>query len=163
MSDEDEEPPSTPPTPSTPTRGLGRGLGDLLAQHDTDLPFLGAYGAASGDYEEGLPASVGEEQSEQLLAAVKRHLGSKSEIKIESDEQSVRIGDNFSATISEDVGIEIEMRGENLPLVPSDLSAPGLVPVNLAEDRSEAKVKMLHWGIESRRLLDRHCEYLNNL
>ena len=30
-------------------KGLGRGLGDLLAQHDTDLPFLGAYGAASGE------------------------------------------------------------------------------------------------------------------
>ncbi|MBT4058901.1 MAG: hypothetical protein HOE69_01145 [Euryarchaeota archaeon] len=144
-------------------KGLGRGLGDLLAQHDTDLPFLGAYGAASGDHVDGIPASAGEDDSKQLLAAISRHLKSIVGSTLEGEDDSVEIPGFLIATISADGGVQIDMTGDNLPLVLSDLSAPGLVPIELADDRSIAKVRIVQWGLESRRLLDRHCEFIKTL
>lgn len=141
-------------------KGLGRGLGDLLAQHDTDLPFLGAYGAASGEHEHGLPASAGEDDSEQLLSAIKRFLRTTlkaGEVEAEGDEVSV--SGFIIAGIRKEGGISFTINGSNLPLVPSDLAAPGMIAGNLADDRSSAEVTMLQWGIESRRLLSRMCEH----
>ncbi len=49
--------------------------------------------------------------------------------------------------------------GEKLPLVPSDLGAPGFEEGKLAADRSEASVTIVQWGIPARRLLERLCEH----
>ena len=54
-------------------RVLGRGLDDLLAQHDQDLPFLDTYGPSIGD-SEGLPTGSGIDPVEQLLEAIARLL-----------------------------------------------------------------------------------------
>ena len=57
----------------TEKRVLGRGLDDLLAQHDQDLPFLDAYGPSIGD-SEALPSDTGADPVEQLMEAIARLL-----------------------------------------------------------------------------------------
>ena len=154
------EEPSKKDSTSSTKKGLGRGLGDLLAQHDTDLPFLGAYGAASDTHEEGLPISVGQDDPHELLKAIERHLRSvltESDISIKDD--CVRISEYFTATIGVESGVDLIIRADNLPFVPSDLTSPGFIGGNLADDRSSAEVTIIQWGIESRRLLSRLCEY----
>ena len=139
---------------------MGRGLGDLLAQHDTDLPFLGAYGAASGEHEHGLPASAGEDDSKQLLSAIERFLRTTlKEAEVEAEGDEVSVAGFITAEIRKEGGISFTINGSNLPLVPSDLAAPGMITGELTDDRSSAKVTMLQWGIESRRLLSRLCEH----
>lgn len=141
-------------------KGLGRGLGDLLAQHDTDLPFLGAYGAASGEHEHGLPASAGEDDSKQLLSAIERFLRTTlKEAEVEAEGDEVSVAGFITAEIRKEGGISFTINGSNLPLVPSDLAAPGMIAGELVDDRSSVKVTMLQWGIESRRLLSRLCEH----
>ena len=141
-------------------KGLGRGLGDLLAQHDTDLPFLGAYGAASGEHEHGLPASAGEDDSKQLLSAIERFLRTTlKEAEVEAEGDEVSVAGFITAEIRKEGGISFTINGSNLPLVPSDLGAPGMIAGELVDDRTSAKVTMLQWGIESRRLLSRLCEH----
>lgn len=155
-----EEPSKKEDSTSPTKKGLGRGLGDLLAQHDTDLPFLGAYGTALDAYEEGLPISVGQDDPHELLKAIERHLRSiltKEGVSIEDD--CINISDYFTATIGAESGVDIKIRAENLPFVPSDLKSPGFIGGNLADDRSSAEVTIIQWGIESRRLLSRLCEH----
>ena len=130
-------------------RGLGRGLDDLLAQHDHDLPFLDAYGPAVGD-SEGLPAGTVTDPVEQLVEAIERILNSQGQfnrewIVIKPKKKGVQI--NF------------ETGSGMLPLVPSDLGAPGLEDGLLESDRSRARVTIVQWGIPARRLLERLCEH----
>ncbi len=130
-------------------RGLARGLDDLLAQHDHDLPFLDAYGPAVGD-SEGLPAGTVPDPVEQLVEAIERVLNSQGQansqwISIEAKENGVYL--NF------------ESGSGMLPLVPSDLGAPGLEDGKLESDRSKAFVTIVQWGVPARRLLERLCEH----
>ncbi len=130
-------------------RGLARGLDDLLAQHDHDLPFLDAYGPAVGDAE-GLPAGTVTDPVEQLVEAIERTLSSEGQANcewliIEPKEKGVQI--NF------------ESGSGMLPLVPSDLGAPGLEDGKLEPDRSRATVTIVQWGIPARRLIERLCEH----
>ena len=140
-------------------KGLGRGLGDLLAEHDTDLPFLGAYGAVSESYEEGLPASFGQDNSNELLQVIERHIRSIFDGELSIEDESFSIEDYFSASISEDSGVNLTISGEHLPFVPSDLSSPSFVRGSLSEDRTLAEVSIIQWGIEARRLISRICEH----
>ena len=130
-------------------RVLGRGLDELLAQHDQDLPFLDAYGPSIGEAD-GLPISASVDPVEQLLEAITRLL--KSEGQSDSKLISSRVEDNG-------VRLTILSGKSMLPLVPSDLGAPGLENGILAEDRSEATVTVVQWGIPARRLLERLCEH----
>lgn len=130
-------------------RGLARGLDDLLAQHDHDLPFLDAYGPAVGD-SEGLPAGTVTDPVEQLVEGIERILNSQGQfnrewIVIKPKKKGVQI--NF------------ETGSGMLPLVPSDLGAPGLEDGFLESDRSRARVTIVQWGIPARRLLERLCEH----
>ena len=150
--------PSKKDDPKT-KKGLGRGLGDLLAEHDTDLPFLGAYGAVSESYEEGLPASFSEDDPNELLKVIERHMRSIFEGELSVEDDSISIEDYFSVSISEDSGVNLAISGEHLPFVPSDLSSPSFVGGNLSEDRSSAEVSVIQWGIEARRLISRICEH----
>lgn len=141
-------------------KGLGRGLDDLLAQHDTDLPFLSAYGEASGEHEEGVPLSAGADNAAELLNAIERLLiAALGADAVVSGEGVVKAGDWLDARIDETGKVAIEVSGKNLPLVPSDLAVPGLVSGELSEDRSSASVKIIQWGLETRRLLNRLCEH----
>ena len=133
----------------TKKRVLGRGLDDLLAQHDQDLPFLDAYGPSIGD-SEGLPPGTGTDPVEQLMEAITRLL--LAEGHQDSD---------FITREAKENGVQIVVQsgGEKLPLVPSDLGAPGFEEGTLAADRSEARVTIVQWGIPARRLLERLCEH----
>mgnify|MGYP000389119739 CR=1 FL=1 len=68
MSGDDEE------GTSQKKKGLGRGLGELLEQHDTDLPFLDAYGPEddSADEEE---VSTSSEMLDALARTLRSQLG----------------------------------------------------------------------------------------
>jgi len=130
-------------------RVLGRGLDDLLAQHDQDLPFLDAYGPSIGD-SEGLPTGSGIDPVEQLLEAIARLLQTEGYQDTE-----------LMTSEAKENGVHITMLsgGEKLPLVPSDLGAPGFEEGKLSADRSEASVTIVQWGIPARRLIERLCEH----
>jgi len=130
-------------------RVLGRGLDDLLAQHDQDLPFLDAYGPSIGD-SEGLPSGIGTDPVEQLMEAITRLLQAEGHQGSELIKREVK---------ENGVQIIVQSGGEKLPLVPSDLAAPGFEEGTLATDRSEASVTIVQWGIPARRLLERLCEH----
>ena len=130
-------------------RVMGRGLDDLLAQHDQDLPFLDAYGPSIGD-SEGLPSDTDADPVEQLMEAIARLL--QAEGHQDSELISREAKENG-------VQIIVQSGGEKLPLVPSDLGAPGFEEGTLATDRSEASVTIVQWGIPARRLLERLCEH----
>ena len=146
--------------PKKRKKGLGRGLDDLLAQHDTDLPFLAAYGEASGEHEGGVPPSAGVDNPTELLNAIERLLiAALGADAVESSSGVLTVGDWLDARIDETGKVAIEVTGESLPLIPSDLAAPGLVEGELSEDRTSASVKIIQWGLETRRLLNRLCEH----
>lgn len=130
-------------------RRLARGLDDLLAQHDQDLPFLDAYGPADVS-ESGLPIGTGSDPVDQLMEVIERLL------KVEGQHNSEWI--QFEP---EENGVKITVQSGDsmLPLVPSDLGAPGFEEGKLAADRSEASVTIVQWGIPARRLLERLCEH----
>ena len=129
-------------------RRLARGLDDLLAQHDQDLPFLDAYGPADvsgSDLPETGRVPVGQlmEVIERLLKVEGQH--NSKWIQFEPEENGVKITAQSGDSM--------------LPLVQSDLGAPGLENGNLAKDRSEATVTIVQWGIPARRFLERLCEH----
>lgn len=130
-------------------RVLGRGLDDLLAQHDQDLPFLDAYGPSIGD-SEGLPAGIGTDPVEQLMEAIARLLQAEG-----------YQGSELITRKAKENGVQITVLsgGDKLPLVPSDLGAPGFEEGKLSDDRSEASVTIVQWGIPARRLIERLCEH----
>lgn len=126
-------------------RKLGRGLDDLLDDNDVDLPFLSAYGEASGEHIEGSLVTTGPQDLHEAMA---RHMGGE-------------IPDKLVLQITED-GVLLNISTENpLPLVPSDLAMPGFENGELSADRSSASVLITAWGIEVRRLLDRLSEYIS--
>jgi len=133
----------------TKKRVLGRGLDDLLAQHDQDLPFLDSYGPSIGD-SEGLPSDTGADPVEQLMEAIVRLLQAEGHQDSELITREAK---------ENGVQIIVQGGGEKLPLVPSDLGAPGFEEGTLASDRSEASVTIVQWGIPARRLLERLCEH----
>ena len=133
----------------TEKRVLGRGLDDLLAQHDQDLPFLDSYGPSIGD-SEALPSDVGADLVDQLMEAIARLLQAEGHHDSELITREAK---------ENGVQIIVQGGGEKLPLVPSDLGAPGFEEGTLAADRSEASVTIVQWGIPARRLLERLCEH----
>ena len=133
----------------TKKRVLGRGLDDLLAQHDQDLPFLDSYGPSIGD-SEGLPSDTGADPVEQLMEAIVRLLQAEGHQDSELITREAK---------ENGVQIIVQGGGEKLPLVPSDLGAPGFEEGTLASDRTEASVIIVQWGIPARRLLERLCEH----
>jgi hypothetical protein len=137
-------------------RGLGRGLEDLLAQNEIDLPFLSVYGPAS-DTEEDI--SQAKTPPSEIFEAVLRHLTSLG-CNYE------QISDNEAQTIG--LFVKIGKNGVNLsfdhsvrlPFVPSDLASPGLNRGNLSEDGCSARVTIQAWGIEARRVIARFLEHI---
>ena len=150
MSGDDEE------GSSPKKKGLGRGLGELLEQHDTDLPFLDAYGPQE-DAADDDGASTTTEMLDAFARTLRSLLGDDS-VKIE--DAGIELGDHLTATcVNDALTLTIESTGEPLPLVPSDLIQSGLASGELADDRSRASVSIVQWGIGARRLVERLCEH----
>ena len=140
-------------------RGLGRGLDDLMASHDTDLPFLDSYGDADGEPEAGPPLSVGGDEPAELLSACVRLLRSEgAEVEYDSDRGLAKVG-SWLELKCEANGVRLSVRVDSpLPLVDSDLSEAGFWGGRLSADRAEAAVTLTRWGVPVRRLLSRLYE-----
>lgn len=137
-------------------RGLGRGLDDLMATHDTDLPFLDAYGDADGKPEAGQPPSVGGDDPQELLFACVRLLRSEgAEVEYNPDEDKAEVGSWLSLVCTKEGVCLSVVTDSPLPLVNSDLSEAGFVGGRLSDDRCKAEVTLTRWGVPLRRLLSR--------
>ena len=56
-------------------------------------------------------------------------------------------------------GCWLTFTGDHLPLVSSDLHAPGFVNASLAKDRSSVTVQLTEWSLEQRRFIERLVEH----
>ena len=141
-------------------RGLGRGLDDLLATHDTDLPFLDTYGEADGTPEAGPPPSAGGDDSQELLSACVRLLRSEgADVDYNTEEEKAKVGTWLQLECVES-GVSLTVCSDTpLPLVDSDLSEAGFEGGSLSDDRGNAEVIMTRWGVPLQRLLSRLCEF----
>ncbi len=138
-------------------RELGRGLDDLIATHDTDLPFLDAYGESDGEAEAGLPPSAVGDDPNELLAAFVRFLQSEG-AEVKSDGGKASVG-NWMEMESNDGGVKVSVSSKKqLPLVPSDVHEAGFEEGNLSDDLCNVSVVLTRWGVPSRRFLSRLYE-----
>ena len=138
---------------------FGRGFEDLYAQNESDLPFLDAYGEAAEDHGEGLPDSTQGSQPEEILAALQRHLKAAG-CEFESVESGLNITNKLEVMLVNDtLRLSINSESNPLPLVPSDLMAPGFSGGSLSDNRQECELVVLSWSNSLRRLLDRMIEY----
>ena len=112
-------------------RVLGRGLDDLLAQHDQDLPFLDAYGPSIGETD-GLPTSAGIDPVEQLMEAIARLLQAEGH----QDSQYI-----VCEAKENGVHLSVQSGGDKLPLVPSDLGEPDQIVAFTAINRRTALLR----------------------
>ena len=137
------------------TRGLGRGLDDLMAQNEIDLPFLSTYGPAS-DVEDDV--SQAKSPPEEIFDAVLRHLRSLQQNFAHNQEREIQI--SGLVVKIEDNGVNLTFNHSiRLPFVPSDLASPGLTEGNLSDDGLSGNVKIQAWGIEARRCISRFVEH----
>ena len=136
-------------------RGLGRGLDDLMAQNEIDLPFLSTYGPAS-DVEDDI--SQAKSPSEEIFDAVLRHLRS---LQLNFDNNQEREIQIYGLAVKiEDNGVSLSFdHSIRLPFVPSDLASPGLTEGNLSDDGLSGNVIIQAWGIEARRCISRFVEH----
>jgi len=131
------------------SKKLGRGLDHLIEQNSTELEFLSAYGAG---------AIETEVDANSLLDALRRFLKAGN-VKAESSENKVIF--SFGSAIMTEKGLLIEINGENLPLVDSDLVQVGFIEGALSKDKSNVSVIMQNWDYEQRRFIERLVEFLN--
>lgn len=138
---------------------LGRGFEDLYAQNESDLPFLDVYGKAAEEHGEGLPDSAAAAAPAELLAALERHLRAAG-CEYASSESSLSIADKLVVEVDgSNLLIKIEAGAIPLPMVPSDLMAPGFSSGELSADRSRAELHVSAPSSALRRLLDRLIEH----
>ncbi len=122
-------------------RGLGRGLDHLIEQNATELGFLDAYGPA--------PEEALGEVFDAACDALEPLKGSRSEDAYEAEGVALQRVDE---------GTRMTWTGQSLPLVPSDLSRPGMREGVLSSDRTQAAVIFVDWTHEVRRCLARVVE-----
>jgi hypothetical protein len=137
-------------------RGLGRGLDDLMAQNEIDLPFLASYGPAA-DIEEDI--SQAKTPPSEIFDAVLRHLSSLAcKYTMHNDKEVRAIG--LVGKIGKQ-GVNLSFKHKvRLPFVPSDLASPGLSRGKLSSNGCSASVTIQAWGIEARRIIARYVEHV---
>lgn len=139
---------------------LSKGFGDLFVQNETDLSFLDKYGKTNSEDISGLPESSNDNQcSEELFSVIKKLLTSL-ELDFKSEKKILKIND-FMTITNEDRKIKIELLSTQkpLPLVPSDLKAPGFIYSKLSEDSLCCSIEIVSWGINSKQFLTRMIEF----
>ena len=127
-----------------------RGLDHLMAQNETELDFLSAYGGVD-DGQKG--------DGEALFAALQRFLRAGG-LEVEAEETTLAFGWG-SARIEAD-GCRLVMTGEHLPLVESDLMAAGFSEGQLNKERTSVSVLLTAWSMEQRRFIERLVEHQAN-
>jgi len=124
-----------------------RGLDHLMEQNETELDFLSAYGGVGSDTEvDGLA----------LLEALRRFLKAGG-VACKHDEHTLEFA--FGRAEAGDDGCLLSVVGIHLPLVNSDLHAPGFRDGQLATDRSTMEVWLTQWSSAQRRLIERLVEH----
>jgi len=136
-------------------RGLGRGLDDLMAQNEIDLPFLSSYGPASVVADD---ISQAKSPPEEIFDAVLRHLRSLKQHVEYKQEREIRISGLIVKTKENGVNLAFT-HSVRLPFVPSDLASPGLTEGKLSDDGLSGNVVIQAWGIEARRCISRFIEH----
>ena len=135
--------------------GPGRGLDDLMAQNEIDLPFLSSYGPASNVEDD---ISQAKSPPEEIYDAVLRHLRSLKQNVGHTQEMETRI--SGLAVKIQDNGVSLAFNHSiRLPFVPSDFASPGLTEGNLSDDGLSGNVIIQAWGIEARRCISRFIEH----
>ena len=142
-------------------KNLGRGLDDLLSQHDTDLPFLSSYGTDEKlPLEEGLPPSTSSTNIAELMGALKRLIIQEGAIFSKQTEKESHVNDYLKLKLmKEGVSISVKSKNSILPLVPTDLQQPGMIRGKISSNKQECKVVIVDWGVPCRRLIERLIEY----
>lgn len=125
----------------------GRGLDHLMEQNDTELDFLSAYGDAGG-------SSTANGAS--ILEALTRFLRAGGCTVVEVDGG---IDFDWGTAHAEHEGCRVLVRGEHLPLVASDVMAPGFARGAVHSDRREVEVTLTAWGSTQRRFIERLVEH----
>lgn len=112
----------------------GRGLDDLMADHERELPFLDAYASNS---HEGI-----ETQITRMLGQPDSKGWSQGVMAIDASTLTVRVTSPAA-----------------LPLVVSDLHVEGFTKGHLSQDRREAHARIEGWTPAVERFLERMVEF----
>ena len=125
----------------------GRGLDHLMEQNETELSFLSAYGGVdNGEQHDGT----------KLLLALHRFLNAGG---VSSKLDGARLSFDAGLAVAEEHGCRFTFKGRHLPLVASDMNAPGFSEGELSADRSEVEVILTAWSMEQRRFVERLVEH----
>lgn len=112
----------------------GRGLDDLMADHERELPFLDAYASNSHeDIETQITRMLGQPDSKGWSQGV---------MAIDASTLTVRVTSPAA-----------------LPLVVSDLHVEGFTKGHLSQDRREAHARIEGWTPAVERFLERMVEF----
>jgi len=139
---------------------LSKGFDDLFTQNETDLSFLDTYGKTNSEDLSGLPESSQNHQNpDELFDAIIR-LFKSEKVSIKSTKKKISLG-KFLSVHKKNNQIEISIKSEklSLPLVPSDLMAPGFTDSNLSTDSMKCSVIIDSWGIASKIFISRMIEF----
>ncbi|RAH14628.1 MAG: hypothetical protein CMB56_005100 [Methanobacteriota archaeon] len=139
---------------------LSKGFEDLFIQNETDLSFLDTYGETNTEQISGLPESSNDIQfSDELFLHIKKLFKSEN-LKFKSNQKTLKVENFMTVTnVSGTIKIDINSNLKPLPLVPSDLKAPGFVSSKLSEDNQFCSVVIASWGINSKQLISRMIEF----
>ncbi|MBK00689.1 MAG: hypothetical protein CMB48_07080 [Euryarchaeota archaeon] len=143
-----------------PKKKLSKGFDDLFSQNETDLSFLDTYGKTNSENLSGLPESSQTHQNaDELFDAILR-LFKSEKVAIKSTKKKISLG-NFLSINKKNSQIEIKIKSEklSLPLVQSDLMAPGFSDSNLSKDSMNCSVILDSWGIASKNFISRMIEF----
>jgi hypothetical protein len=59
-------------------------------------------------------------------------------------------------------GCKVTLKGDNLPLVPSDVQQAGFAHGLLSKNRDQCEVVLIEWGFEQRRFIERVSEHFSH-
>lgn len=142
---------------------LSKGFEDLFSQNETDLSFLDAYGKTDTEHLVGLPESSQNPQSSNDLFEAIIRLFKSEDVDIKSTKNKISLGNYISINKKKDhIKISINSKKLTLPLVPSDLMAPGFIESELSEDSKSCSLIINSWGIASKRFITRMIEFYKN-
>jgi len=139
---------------------LSKGFEDLFTQNETDLSFLDVYGKTNSENLSGLPESSQNHQNSDELFDVIIKLLKSEKVSIKSTKKKLLLGKFLSVNKKNNqIIISIQSEKLSLPLVPSDLMAPGFTDSNLSKDSMKCSVIIDSWGIASKNFISRMIEF----